>query len=53
MLTVNRMTRWQAFMWLWRHDAEARWFWFKRWLTGTHLKHAVMDNYRDFGATTR
>lgn len=49
MLTVNRMSRWQAFVWLWRNDPEAKWFWCKLWLMGVHLKEAVRDNLKDFG----
>ena len=49
MTTANTLTKWQAFMWLWRHDPEARWLWFKAWLSGSHLKYAVQDNLRDFG----
>lgn len=49
MLTVNRMSKKQAFVWLWRNDPEAKWFWFRQYLKGRHLKDAVADNLRDFG----
>lgn len=49
MLTANRMSKWQAFVWLWRNDPEAKFFWFKLWLTGVHLKDAVKHNLKDFG----
>lgn len=51
MLTINMLTHWQAFIWLWRNDPEARWFWFKCWLFNENLNAAVQDNYRDFGST--
>lgn len=53
MLTVNRMTKWQAFMWLWWNDSEARWIWFKLWIRGKHLKDAVADNLACYGLTGR
>lgn len=49
MLTTNRMTRWQAFVWLWRNDPEAKWLWLKLYLKGNHLKGSVQDNLNDFG----
>lgn len=52
MLTLNRMSRYQAFRWLWRFDSEARWFWFGRYiLSKSNLVNDVRQNYRDFGAT--
>ncbi|WP_430010232.1 hypothetical protein [Methylophaga lonarensis] len=51
MLTVNRMTRWQAFIWLWRHDSEARWLWFRYWLMRADLRIDVQINLRDFGVS--
>lgn len=50
MLTVNKMTRWQAFMWLWRHDSEARWHWFKCCIMRADLRKDVTINLRDYGA---
>lgn len=52
MLTLNKMSRYQAFRWLWRFDSEARWFWFGRYiLSKSNLVEDVRQNYQDFGAT--
>lgn len=53
MLPVNKMSKYQAFRWLWRFDSEARYFWLwcylKSLFNGTHLKDDVAINLRDFG----
>jgi len=51
MLTVNSMSKRQAFVWLWRNDPEAKWFWLCRFLIGHHCREDVMINLRDFGLT--
>jgi hypothetical protein len=51
MKTVNTISRWAAFVWLWRHDSEARWFWLWQFLKGHNLREEVACNLRDFGLT--
>lgn len=53
MNTLNKLTRWQALVWLWRHDPEAKWYWLRRFLRGVHLREDVAINYRDFGLTSK
>lgn len=45
------LTNWQAYVWLLRHDSEARWFWTKELLITKKgaLKDAVGDNLRTYG----
>ena len=49
MLTINRMNSWQAFIWLWRNDPEAKWFWFRCFLLAKNNKEDVLINIRTFG----
>ena len=54
MKTVTSISRWAAFVWLWRNDSEAKWFWFKRWLlSNSNLNECVFENLRDFGLTQK
>lgn len=53
MLSVNNMSKYQAFRWLWRNDPEARWYWFRCFLKGSDLRTDVTINLRDFGLTKR
>jgi hypothetical protein len=49
MKTVNTISRWAAFVWLWRHDSEARWFWLWCYLRGHNVREDMACNLRDFG----
>lgn len=53
MKTVNTISRWAAFIWLWRHDSEAKWFWLRAYLAGANLRGDVAINLRDFGLTNK
>lgn len=53
MLTVNAMNKRQSFVWLWRNDPEAKWFWFRCFLTGKNLKGDVLINIQTFGIHTK
>lgn len=53
MLRVTSMTKYQSFRWLWRFDAEARFFWLKCFLLGQDLKQDVIVNLSDFGVVKR
>jgi len=53
MKTINSLTRYQAFRWLWRYDNEAKWFWLKVYLfSRADLRKDVRQNYDTFGATS-
>tara|TARA_R110000823_G_C15952906_1_gene502414 strand:+ start:1630 stop:1848 length:219 start_codon:yes stop_codon:yes gene_type:complete len=53
MLRVTSLTKYQAFRWLWRFDAEAKWFWFWCFIKGSDLREDVMINLNDFGVCKR
>ncbi|AWL11914.1 hypothetical protein HMF8227_01439 [Saliniradius amylolyticus] len=53
MKTVNTISKWAAFVWLWRHDAEAKWYWLRQLIKGVDLREAVADNLMDFGLTSK
>lgn len=53
MLTVNNMSKWQSFMWLWRFDSEAKFYWLKCFLLRHNLKDDVRINLSDFGIVRR
>lgn len=53
MLTINNMTKWQAFMWLWKFDSEEKFSWLKYFLLGHDLKDDVKINLCDFGISKR
>lgn len=49
MKTVNMLSRREAFLWLWRKDPEARWYWFRCFIKGADLREDVLINLRQFG----
>jgi|GEM_PF-2407061 len=49
LLTINAMSKYQAYRWLLRHDNEAWWHWTKCFLKGSDLREDVAINHRDFG----
>ena len=53
MKTVNTISRYAAFSWLWKHDPEAKWFWFRAFIMGANLREDVAINLRDFGLTSK
>jgi len=53
MLKVTSMTNYQAFRWLWRFDAEAKWFWLFTYISGNKLQPCVADNLDTFGVVKR
>ncbi len=52
MKNIKTITNWQAFVFLWRHDPEARWFWFKCFIKFTDLREDVEINLRSFGPSS-
>lgn len=53
MKTATSISNYAAFVWLWRNDPEAKWFWFRCFITGNKLQQCVVDNLRDFGLTKK
>lgn len=54
MKTVRTISRYAAFVWLWRKDSDAKWFWLRCWLfTPCNLNICVYENLRDFGLTAK
>jgi hypothetical protein len=51
MKTINTISRRAAFVWLWRHDSEARWFWLLQYIKGHDLRLDVAINLRAYGLT--
>ncbi len=51
MKTVNTISKKAAFVWLWRHDPEAKWFWLLQYVKGEDLREDVAINYKDYGRT--
>jgi hypothetical protein len=51
LLTVEGMSRYQAYRWLLRHDDEAWWHWTKCFIKGADLREDVNCNYGCYGAT--
>ena len=53
MLKATSMNKYQSFRWLWRFDAESKWFWLWCLIKGNDLKQDVIINLSDFGVVKR
>ncbi len=51
MKTINTISNWAAFIWLWRNDREAKWFWLRSYIMGVNLREDMAINLSDFGLT--
>jgi hypothetical protein len=49
MLKATSLSKYKSFRWLWRFDAEAKWFWLRCFVRGHNLQEDVLINLRDFG----
>lgn len=50
------LSNWAAFVWLWRNDPEARWYWLYVFITiqpgdTKTIQRCVVDNLYTFGLT--
>ena len=51
MKTINTISRYACFVWLWRNDPEYKWGWLEYYLRGYDLRDDVKINLSDFGLT--
>lgn len=51
MKSAMTLSNWAAFVWLWRHDPEAKWFWLCCYIKHAELQEDVAINYATFGRT--